>query len=76
MNTIEKADERIKTYEVLQERADALKIPAKNGMISPAVAIYLLADIVDMMLRVEVKEAKETKEMLQSIKDGSHLAGI
>ena len=76
MNAIEKADERIKTYEVLQERADALKIPAKTGMITPAIAVYLLADIVDMMLRVEVKEAKETKEMLQSIKDGSHLAGI
>jgi hypothetical protein len=76
MNTIEKVDEKIRDYKVLADAAGFIKEAVRIKGITTETAVEQLADIVMMLLRSNVKRAEEAKEMLQSIKDGSHLAGI
>ena len=76
MNAIEKAEQDIKDYKVLAEAAEFIKDSVKMGAIPADLAVEKLADLVMVMLRANLEEAKETKAKLESIRAGSHLAGL
>lgn len=72
----EKIEKKIKNYKDLEESAVFVKDALKTGGIQIDTAIDALADIVIIMLRMNIKYAEEAKATLESISKGSHLAGI
>jgi len=72
----EKIEKKIKNYKDLEESAAFIKHAVKIKGISADTAVEALADIVIIMLRMNIKRAEEAKAALESIREGSHLAGL
>jgi len=67
MNEIDAIEAKIKTYQVLKERAEHIKTVSDIKAVDPKTLIFSLADVVSKMIDINILRAEEAKAMVKEL---------